>query len=218
RRRKAGPSGCSRRCTSRVQSISTGRRHDLCGGQCKCALLLVASCIGSGRALCASLQRGRALCNHGCASGSFRLASGHLGNHAVNAAISPATAQIAADPLCNFLIRRMRMLFQKCFRRDRETWRTEAALLCVVVDEGCLYRMWLAVTQSFGGNDLFALSLDGESGARVHGSIVDQHRASAALTTITDALRAGDIELPAHSIEQRDAWFQIRAELFAIDF
>src|SRR5579864_442779 len=135
--------------------------------------------------------------NHRCSSSPFWLASGHLGYDAVNAAISSAAAQVPTNPLCDFLVGGMRMLFQKCLGRNRQAGSTEAALLRVIVDERLLHWMRLPIPQTFRRHDLLAFSLDRECGARVHGAVVDQHGAGAALTAVAHALWAGNVEVLA---------------------
>src|ERR1044071_3464028 len=71
------------------------------------------------------------------ASPSFLLL-GRLQDRRANADVGAAAAEIAAQPLANLFRRRVGMLVEKSFAGDDEARRAEAALLCVVVNEGLL--------------------------------------------------------------------------------
>ena len=62
-----------------------------------------------------------------------------------------------------------------------------------------------AVDQRLGRLDLLALGLQGQHGAGVDRLAVEQDGAGAAGAAIADALAAGDVEVIAQGVEQRDA-------------
>src|SRR5581483_8620924 len=174
---------------------------------------LYLSCSGIG----ASFRN--ALGNHRGARIALGLAAGHLRDHALNAAIGPAAAEIAANSVRHLGTAGMRMLVEESFGRYREPRSAEAALLGVVVDEGGLYGVRLrAASEAFGSNNLLALGLDGERSARVHGAVVHQHRAGAALSAIADTFRAGDVQVLAQGVEQRDPRLDFFGVFLAVDY
>src|SRR3954452_7016110 len=59
--------------------------------------------------------------------------------------------------------------------------------------------------QAFDGGHLAALALRCERQARQHALAVEQHRAGAARALVAAVLRAGQVELVAQCIEERDA-------------
>jgi hypothetical protein len=61
------------------------------------------------------------------------------------------------------------------------------------------------------------LGVDRQQGTRVHGLLVEEHAAGAALGAIADALGPGQVEVVAQSVEQRDPRLQLRRELSAVD-
>src|SRR4051812_4462245 len=106
------------------------------------------------------------------------------------------------------------MLVEECFAGDNKSGSAKSTLRGVVVDERLLDGMQLAAShERFDGGDLLALSFDCEYRTRVRGFIVDQHGARSAFAAVAHSFGAGQIQIVAKSIEQRDARldFQLRA-------
>src|SRR5262245_2050507 len=98
------------------------------------------------------------------------------------------------------------MFFQQRRAGHDEAGSAEPALLRVVVPEGLLDRVELAVLfESFDGPNLLALRLDGQRRAGVDRLAVNDHRAGAASGAIAHAFGAGDVQIVAQRVEQRDA-------------
>ncbi len=101
---------------------------------------------------------------------------------------------------------RLRVFVEGGAHGHDESGRAEAALLSVVLHEGGRHGVELAaVDETLGGLDLFALGLQREHGAGVDGFAVHHDGAGAASAAIADALAAGDIEIIAQGVEQRNA-------------
>src|SRR5437764_8282197 len=128
-----------------------------------------------------------------------------------NSKVGSAAAEVAGESAAKLLGGGVRMLVKESLGRDYISGRAEAALLRVVINICLLHRMRLiARHQALGGCDLIALRFDGEAGARVHRSAIEQHCASATLAAITDTLRPGHIELLAQSVKQGNARLKLR--------
>ena len=119
--------------------------------------------------------------------------------------------------MLDLLRRGVGMLVKKSFGGDNEAGRAEAALLRVIVNECLLDGMKMAgLAEAFHGGDLRALCVDGQHRAGVHSFVVHQHGASAAGAAIANALGAGKLKLVAQGVQQSDARFELRVELFAV--
>ena len=70
-----------------------------------------------------------------------------------------------------------------------------------------------AVDQRLGGLDLLALGFEGEHGAGVDRLAVEHDGAGAAGAAVADALAAGDVEVVAQGVEQRDARLDVGGHL-----
>src|SRR5579875_3254752 len=132
--------------------------------------------------------------------------------------ISAETADIAGQRFLNLGGRGVGVLVEGGTHGHDKAGRAEAALLGVVLDERRRHRIeFAAVDEALGGLDLLALGLQRQQGAGVDRFAVYHHCASTACTAITDALTAGDIEVIAQGVEQRDAWLNIGSHGRAID-
>jgi len=58
---------------------------------------------------------------------------------------------------------------------------------------------------------------NGEGKTGIHAPAIDEHRAGAALTTVTPFFGAGQAQMLAQYIEQGDAWIELKLVLLAID-
>ena len=82
--------------------------------------------------------------------------------------------------------------------------RAEAALQAVVLVEGLLHRMQLAVVgEPLDGDHRRAVGLDGEHGAGLHRLAVDMDDAGAALRGVAADMRSGQAERLAEQMDQQ---------------
>ncbi len=120
--------------------------------------------------------------------------------------VRAAAADVAGQGFLDLGRRRLGVLVEGGTHGHDEAGRAEAALLGVVLDERRRHRVELAaVDEALGRLDLLALCLQRQHGAGVDGFAVEHHGAGAAGAAVADALAAGDIEVVAQGVEQRDA-------------
>ena len=121
--------------------------------------------------------------------------------------IGGAAAEIAAHVFADVVVAAGVALVDAGDRRHDLAGRAVAALEGVLVDEGLLHRMQLAVRSARPSMVVTgaALHRDRKRQAGEHAPAVDQHRAGAALAVVAALLRAGEAEVLAQRIEQRRA-------------
>ena len=91
--------------------------------------------------------------------------------------VAGAAAQVAFQTLADLLLGRVRIALQQGGRGHQEARCAEAALQAVLTPEGFLQGLQLAVLgQAFDGGQLAPIRLDGEQGARLDWSVVDEDR------------------------------------------
>ena len=96
--------------------------------------------------------------------------------------------------------------------------RAEAALQAVVLAEGLLHGMQLAVLgQALDGRDLGAVAGGGQHGAGLHGAAVHVHHAGAALAGVAAHMRAGEALVLAEELHQQGARIDLGADGLAVD-
>src|SRR5262245_31809356 len=136
----------------------------------------------------------------------------------LDAVIGAAPAEIAARAQLDLFGRRPGVFFeQRCAGHD-EAGSAEPALLRVVIPEGLLDRMELAVLfETFDCSNLFALRLDRQRRAGIDGFAVHDHRAGAAGGAVADAFGAGDVQIVAQRVEQRHSRFDAHLFRSAVD-
>jgi hypothetical protein len=99
-----------------------------------------------------------------------------------------------------------RDLVQHDHRRADLAGRAVAALKRVVRDEGRLHRVEVVgPAEPLDRRDRVALVHGGETQAGVNAHAVHQHRAGAAMAVVAALLGAGEMQVLAQSVEQRDA-------------
>src|SRR5215813_4163930 len=134
--------------------------------------------------------------------------SGSLRDGGLDADICAAAAEIAAHAHLDLFRRRRGMFFEQRRAGHDEAGSAKAALLRVVVPEGLLDRMEIAVLfESFDGPNLLALRLDGQRRAGINRLAVHDHRAGAACGAVADAFGPGDVQIVPQRVEQSDARF-----------
>src|ERR1022692_4100195 len=134
-----------------------------------------------------------------------------------HAHIGAPAASVAAQAFLDLFVARVRIVVEEGFGRHDESRRAVAALLRVVVDEGFGNRVRLAVGNAFDGLYVFALGVDGQNRATIYGFAVDDDGASAAGGPVAHPFGAGQFQLIAQRIEQRDARLQVESLRFAVD-
>jgi hypothetical protein len=103
-------------------------------------------------------------------------------------------------------------------RRHDLSRRAIAALEGVLVDEGLLHRMQLAVLRKpLDGGDLLAFGGQRQRQAGEHAAAFNQHRAGAALAVIAALLAAGQAKMLAQCVQQRGARVDVERTGFAVD-
>ncbi len=95
---------------------------------------------------------------------------------------------------------------------------TDAALVGIVLDEGGLHRVEIArLSQPFNGRNLIALVHGRKGEAGVDAAPVDVHGAGSALTVVAALFRAGQVEVFAQAVKQRDARLKLQGARRAVD-
>ncbi len=152
----------------------------------------------------------------GMAHSSFLAAQG--GDGVAHLFVGAAAADVAGQPFLDLGGRGLGVLVQGGPHGDDEAGRAEAALLGVVLHEGGGHGIESAVAgQRLGRLDLAALGFQGQHGAGVDRLAVEHDGAGAAGAAVADALAAGDVEVVAQRVEQRDARLDAVGHLGAVD-
>src|SRR5262249_14192829 len=96
--------------------------------------------------------------------------------------------------------------------------RAEPALQAVVLPEGLLHRVQLAVLgHALDGGDGGAVRLDGQHRAGLHRAAVEVDRAGPALARVAPDLRPGEAEPVTQVVDEQGAWLDLRLPLDAVD-
>src|SRR5665213_725205 len=130
------------------------------------------------------------------------------GSHCVhNMLISGAAAQVALEPMPDLLIARVGIAIQDLLRRHDHARRAEAALQSVLIPEGFLDLVQLAVGggHAFDGQDLGAIALDREDGAALDGLAVQLHCAGPAQRRLAADVRTGESDHLAQVMNQEES-------------
>src|SRR5438477_2902798 len=116
-----------------------------------------------------------------------------------NVLITRAAAQVPAQRLANFGVRRTWTNAQQGHRRDQHARRAKSTLEPVRIPE-CLLNGMQAVgcwRQALDGRDLRSVCLDREHQTRTRWSAIDQDRARAAHSVLAANVRPGQMQLVA---------------------
>src|SRR3984893_7670167 len=142
----------------------------------------------------------------------------HIADGRADVRIGGAAADVAAHVLGDVLVSRgVALLEQRDGRHDLARG-TVAALERVVLDEGLLHRVELAVLrQPFAGGHLvpFAGGCKGQAGE--HAPAVQPYRAGAARALVAAFLRSGEPEVLTQRVEQAHARLQNQRVRLAVD-
>src|ERR1700722_5146228 len=119
--------------------------------------------------------------------------------------VAGAAAEVAGEPVACLGLARVRVAREQRLGGDQEAGRAEAALQRRMLEELLLQRMQVvAVRHALDGLDRVPFGLDGEHQARADEAAVDGDAAGAAVARAAPLLAAGEIELVAQHIEQRE--------------
>ena len=95
--------------------------------------------------------------------------------------IAGAAAEIAFEAVADLFVGRIGIALEQLLGRHDHAGSAEAALEAMLVPEGFLHGVELAVGgEAFDGHHLAAIRLDGEHGAGLYGLAVERHGAGAA--------------------------------------
>jgi hypothetical protein len=119
--------------------------------------------------------------------------------------VAGAPAEVAGEPVTRLGLARIRIAVEQRLGGDQQARRTEAALQRRMLQEFSLQRMQvLPARHALDGLDRAALRLHRKHQARADQAAVDGHAAGAAVARAASLLAAGEMELVAQRIEQRE--------------
>ena len=136
-----------------------------------------------------------------------------------DADVRPAAAQVAFHALDDLLPGGLGIAIQEAVGAEDHARRAESALEGIVLDEGLLKRMQVAVLgQSFDGDDLSSIGVSHRIETRSHGPVVHQDRAGPALGLAAAELGARQTQVGAQDPQERAPSVRGHADRFAIEF
>src|SRR5712692_584790 len=121
--------------------------------------------------------------------------------------IAGAAAQVSADRIADLPFGRIRIRIQQSLGSDQHPWSAVAALQAVRLAEAVLQHAHRAVglRETLDGGDAVAVRLHGIHEAGAHRLSVEHHRARAADAVLAADVRAGETQLFAQPVHQRQA-------------
>ncbi len=132
--------------------------------------------------------------------------------------VAGATAQVALQPVADLLLGGVGVLGQQAGGGHDHPRGAVAALEAMVVPEGLLDRMELAVRgHALDRGDLRAVGLHGQDRARLHGLAVQVDRAGAAVGRVAAHVGAGQTKLVAQGVDQQHTGLDLQLVLDSID-
>src|SRR5947208_2116084 len=118
--------------------------------------------------------------------------------------VARTAAEVALEPVADLRLARVRVLGQQADGGQHHPWRAVAALEPVLLVEGLLHRMQLAVRgESFDRRQLLPVRLDCEQRAGLHGLAVQEDRAGAAGGRVAPDVRPRQPELLAQEVDEQ---------------
>ena len=132
--------------------------------------------------------------------------------------VAGAAADIAFELVAHRLfVELLALALHQIDRRHDHAGRAEAALQAMMLAEGFLHRMKLAVLgEAFDRGDLGAVERNGERGAGLDRAAVHMHDAGAALAGVAAHMRAGQTQMLAQEFDQQRAAFDLATHALAI--
>ena len=132
--------------------------------------------------------------------------------------VARAAADVAADRPPHVVVRRSGVLLDQRRADQHHPGGAEAALEAVLLLEGSLDRVQLAVRlEPLDGRDLVAVGLDGEHGAGLDRAAVEQHGAGAAAGGVAPDVRTGQPDRAPDVVHQQDPRFDVLGVGRAVD-
>src|SRR6516225_402553 len=132
--------------------------------------------------------------------------------------VSGAAADVALEPVANLLFAGSGVTVDNLLGGHDHPRSAESALEAVLVPEGFLYRIELAVVcQPFHGYDLRAVGLHGKHRATFDGLAVQLHGARAAQRGLAAHVRARQARDVAQEMDEQQAWFDVLGIAFPVD-
>src|SRR5262245_46383692 len=132
--------------------------------------------------------------------------------------VAGAAAEVAADPVADLLLRRVRVLAEQPGRLHDHPGGAEAALEAVLVPESLLERMERGpVGHPLDRPDLGAVRLDREHRARLGAPAIDVDGARAAVARVAADVRAGQPERVAEQVDEEEAGLDVGLALLPVD-
>src|SRR5256886_16464475 len=129
-----------------------------------------------------------------------------------------APAKVAFEAPADLVLGRVRVLRQQVGRGHDEPGRAVAALQAVLVPEGLLDRVQLAIFgHALDRRQALALGLDGEHRAALHRLAVDVDRAGAALAGIAADVRACEPEVVTQVVHEQESRLDLMLVPAAVD-
>src|SRR5215467_11060577 len=160
----------------------------------------------------ASRRNGRLLGGRG----AHRLGGGLDGLDDVHVAGTPA--EVAFETPADLVFGRVRVLLQEVGSGHDEARRAVPALQAVLVPEGLLDGVQLAIFgHAFDGREVPAVRLDGEHRAALHRFAVDVDRAGAALARVAADVRACETDDVSQVVHEQKPGFDLVLVPAAID-
>src|SRR5438309_3495085 len=148
--------------------------------------------------------------------GAHRLGRGLNRLDDVDVAGTPA--EVAFEALADLVFRRVRVLLQQVGRGHDETGRAVAALQAVLVPEGLLDRMELAILgHALDRLQAPSFGLNREHRAALDCFAVDQDGARAALARVAADVRAGEPQVVPEIVHEKQAWLDLMLVPASVD-
>src|SRR5690554_79367 len=115
--------------------------------------------------------------------------------------IARTAAKVASDPVADFLFAGIGYFVQQSVGAHDHAGRTEPALQTVLLHEGLLYGVQLAIlSEPLDRQDLAPFGLYGEHRARLHRQAIDIDGTGSAVRGFTTDVRAGVLTLLAQGV------------------
>src|SRR4030095_1416939 len=132
--------------------------------------------------------------------------------------VAGAPAEVAGDGPPDLILARRRVLLEKRVAGHQHAGGAVAALQAMLGHEALLQRVELAVLlQPFHRHDLAPVGLDGEHGARLHRTAIEQDGAGPAVGGVPPDMGAGEPEHLPDQVDQQQPRLDVRLVLLAID-
>jgi len=131
--------------------------------------------------------------------------------------VSGASAHIARNSPPNFLLARVRIIFQERTGRHDHPWCTEPALQPMLFLESFLYRMEFAVLgHTFDGTNLATVRLHGKDSTGFYRPAIQQDCAGTAICRVATHVRSGQHQDFTDKMDQEKPWLDLSLVIPAV--